>query len=117
MATAQAAPIAATASVSTTPVLRLVAVGAEARIVLDALPNRPIPAKVTFVEPRSQFTPKQVETQSERDKLMFRIKVNVDPEILKRYIQQVKTGLPGMAWVRIDENRAWPDDLMVRLPQ
>ena len=88
-----------------------VAVGAEARIVLDALPNRPIPAKVTFVEPRSQFTPKQVETQSERDKLMFRIKVNVDPDVLKRNVAQVKTGLPGMAYVRLDKNAPWPTSL------
>lgn len=91
----------------------LVAVGAEARIVLDALPNRPIPAKVTFVEPRSQFTPKQVETQSERDKLMFRIKVNVDPEFLQRYVEQVKTGLPGMAYVRLDKNAPWPAQLVL----
>ena len=89
----------------------LVAVGAEARIVLDAMPNRPIPAQVTFVEPRSQFTPKQVETQSERDKLMFRIKVNVDKEILKRYTDQVKTGLPGMAYVRLDKVTPWPAPL------
>jgi HlyD family secretion protein len=88
-----------------------VAVGAEARIVLDALPNKPIPARVTFVEPRSQFTPKQVETQSERDKLMFRIKVNVAPEFLKRYVEQVKTGLPGMAYVRLDKNAPWPAQL------
>lgn len=91
----------------------LVAVGAEARIVLDALPNRPIPAKVTFVEPRSQFTPKQVETQSERDKLMFRIKVNVDPDFLQRHVEQVKTGLPGMAYVRLDKNAPWPAQLVL----
>lgn len=89
----------------------LVAVGADARIVLDVAPNRPIPAKVTFVEPRSQFTPKQVETQSERDKLMFRIKVNVDPALLKDKIEQVKTGLPGMAYVRLDKNAPWPAQL------
>lgn len=88
-----------------------VAIGSEARIVLDAYPDRPIPAKVTFVEPRSQFTPKQVETQSERDKLMFRIKVNVDQDILKRHIDRVKTGLPGMAYVRLDDSTPWPAKL------
>ncbi len=88
-----------------------VAIGAEARIVLDAFPDKRIPAKVTFVESRSQFTPKQVETQSERDKLMFRIKVSVDPEILKRYTDRVKTGLPGMAYVRLDNNAPWPSHL------
>jgi HlyD family secretion protein len=92
----------------------LVAVGAEARIVLGRHADRPIPAKVTFVESRSQFTPKQVETQSERDKLMFRIKVNVDPDILKRYADQVKTGLPGMAYVRLDNNAPGPPLLPCR---
>lgn len=29
-----------------------VSLGAEARIVLDALPNQPIPARVTFVSPQ-----------------------------------------------------------------
>ncbi len=90
-----------------------VTLGAEARIVLDAFPNRPIPAKVTFVESRSQFTPKQVETQDERDKLMFRIKVNVDPDVLQRYVDRVKTGLPGMAYVRLDPNASWPAFLAV----
>lgn len=85
-----------------------VAIGAEARIVLDAFPGYPIPARVTFVEPRSQFTPKQVETQSERDKLMFRVKVSVDPEVLKRHLDRVKTGLPGMAYVRLDDGAPWP---------
>jgi len=88
-----------------------VAVGADARIVLDARPDRPIPAKVTFIEPRSQFTPKQVETQEERDKLMFRIKVNIAPELLKRHFDQVKTGLPGMAYVQLDKTVAWPPHL------
>jgi HlyD family secretion protein len=60
-----------------------VPIGADARIVLDALPESPIPAKVSFVWPTAQFTPKEVETRSEREKLMFRIKVRIDPELLR----------------------------------
>ena len=55
-------------------------VGTDARIVLDAYPNSPIPAKVSFLASQAQFTPKTVETQSERDKLMFRIRVRIDPD-------------------------------------
>ncbi|MCG3205516.1 MAG: Multidrug resistance protein MdtA [Elusimicrobia bacterium] len=86
---------------------------AEGRILLDALPNRPIPAKVTYVETRSQFTPKLVETQSEREKLMFRVKINVDPDLLRQHSLKVKTGLPGMGYVRLDKSAAWPEFLVV----
>ena len=93
------------------------AIGAEARIVLDAVPELVIPAKVSFVAARAQFTPKEVETRSEREKLMFRIKIKIDPALLKKHADHVKTGLPGVGYVRLDRNTPWPDDLSVRLPQ
>jgi HlyD family secretion protein len=88
-----------------------VAMGAEARIVLDAAPQNPVPARVSFVASEAQFTPKTVETKEERQKLMFRVKAQVDPEVLKRYRSQVKTGLPGVAYVRVDPAAAWPAQL------
>lgn len=88
-----------------------VALGAEARIVLDAAPDRVIPARISFVSDVAQFTPKTVETQSERQKLMFRLKAQIDPELLRRNIRQVKTGLPGMAYVRVDPGAEWPEKL------
>lgn len=91
--------------------------GSEARIILDALPDLVIPASVTFVSPKSQFTPKMVETKSERDKLMFRVKVRIDPELLARHLADVRTGLPGVAYVRIDPNVAWPAQLQPNVPQ
>lgn len=88
-----------------------VAIGTEARIVLDAAPQRPVPAKVSFVASSAQFTPKTVETKEERQKLMFRVRAQVDPELLRRYRTQVKTGLPGVAYVRLDPAAAWPQHL------
>lgn len=85
-----------------------VALGAEVRLVLDAAPNYVIPARVSFVADVAQFTPKTVETQSERQKLMFRVKARIDRKLLERYITQVKTGLPGMAYVRINPQTEWP---------
>ncbi|WP_349929881.1 HlyD family efflux transporter periplasmic adaptor subunit (plasmid) [Acinetobacter sp. A1-4-2] len=85
-----------------------IAIGTEVRIVLDAAKNVVIPAKVSFVADTAQFTPKMVETESERQKLMFRIKAKIDPVLLQKYIQQVKTGLPGVAYIKIDENAPWP---------
>ncbi|PEQ13044.1 glycoside hydrolase family 43 [Novosphingobium sp. PC22D] len=88
-----------------------VRIGSEARLVLDALPGRVIPAKVSFVADVAQFTPKTVETESERQKLMFRVRARIDPALLERHISIVKTGLPGMAYLRIDPDAAWPEDL------
>lgn len=85
-----------------------VAIGAEARIVLDAEPQLPIAARLSFVAPTAQFTPKEVETRSEREKLTFRAKVTVDPQALNGRLREIKTGLPAMAYVRVEPNAAWP---------
>jgi HlyD family secretion protein len=47
---------------------------------------------------------------------MFRIKAKIAPELLKKYIRQVKTGLPGVAYVQLDANVPWPANLQVKLP-
>jgi HlyD family secretion protein len=88
----------------------------EARIVLDALPEFIIPATVSFVSPEAQFTPKEVETRTEREKLMFRVKVRIDPAVLARHAPLMKPGLPGTAYVRLAANVVWPEELQVRLP-
>ncbi len=88
-----------------------VAIGSDVRIVLDAAPQYIIPAKVSFVADVAQFTPKTVETEEERQKLMFRIKARIPPELLKKHIQQVKTGLPGVAYVKVDSSAEWPANL------
>lgn len=92
------------------------ALGAEARIVLDAAPQYVIPAEISLVADVAQFTPKTVETAEERQKLVFRIKARVAPELLKKHIRNVKTGLPGMAYVRLDPRAEWPPSLQVNLP-
>ena len=94
-----------------------VTLGAEVRLVLDAAPDLVIPARVTFVSDVAQFTPKTVETKIEREKLMFRIKAHLPAELLKQHIRMVKTGLPGIAYVRLDPNAKWPDRLAVKLPR
>ncbi len=92
-----------------------VAIGAETRVVLDAAPQYVFPAKVSFVASVAQFTPKTVETTMERQKLVFRVKAQGDPEMLKRYGARVKTGLPGVATVRLNPTVTWPAHLQVRL--
>jgi len=84
------------------------ALRAETRLVLDAIPQYVIPAQVSYVADVAQFTPKTVETEEERQKLMFRVKARIPQQLLERYIRQVKTGLPGMAYVRLDPATPWP---------
>ena len=93
-----------------------VPIGADARVVLDAAPQWPLASQVSYVSARAQFTPKSVETQVEREKLTFRIKVQLDPELLRKYEPWVKVGLPGVAYIKIDQNAEWPAQLQAREP-
>ena len=94
--------------------------GADARLTVDAIPNRAAPAFVSFVSPEAQFTPKEVETRSERDKLMFRVKIQVPPELVGQFIESIKTGVRGVGYVRYDETVPWPsflNDNLIRAPE
>lgn len=96
-----------------------IAIGAEARIKLDIL-DFAVPATVSFVSPESQFTPKQVETSSERAKLMFRVKVRVPHQLVLDHIDSVKTGIRGVAYIRLTDQSGempslWPE-LLQQLP-
>ena len=84
-------------------------VGSEARITLDSEPNQSAAARVSFVSPEAQFTPKQVETRSEREKLMFRVKLQVPAELVEHYVERIKTGMRGVGYVKVDDNARWPD--------
>ena len=90
-------------------------IGEEARVVFDAAPQYVFPATVSFVAPESQFTPKTVETQSEREQLYFRVKLKAPLPLLVTE-EQVKAGLRGMAYVRVDPATAWPNWLAVKAP-
>ncbi|AZD05156.1 MULTISPECIES: HlyD family secretion protein [Pseudomonas] len=83
------------------------AVGSEARILLDALPDQPLPAKISFVAAKSQFTPKEVETRDERQKLVFRVKLRLTQPSA---VPQAKPGMPGAGYVRT-ATVAWPANL------
>ena len=93
-----------------------VRIGSEARIVLDAYPAHVIPAKVVFIASQAQFTPKTVETSDERDKLLFRIRVQIDRDRLEGRAALVRSGLPGVAYVRTGENSVWPANLQPSPP-
>jgi HlyD family secretion protein len=83
--------------------------GAEARFTVDYEPNRAAAGYVSFVSPEAQFTPKEVETRSEREKLMFRVKIQVPKELVMHYIERVKTGVRGVGYVKIKDDAVWPE--------
>jgi HlyD family secretion protein len=91
--------------------------GDESRVIADPIPQYVIPATISFVATDAQFTPKSVETTEERQKLMFRVKLQGDPKVLDQYHRQVKTGVRGLGFVRTDPKIAWPAELVVKLPQ
>lgn len=94
-----------------------VAHGSEARIVLDAAPEYVVPATVSFVAAEAQFTPKTVETATEREKLMYRVKLAIDPKLLETYRAYVRAGLTGTAYVKVQSAAVWPPALAIpKLP-
>jgi HlyD family secretion protein len=94
-----------------------VKLGSDARIVLDSYPEHALPAKVVFLAAQAQFTPKTVETQDERDVLMFRVRVRIDPAQLATHAAEVRSGLPGMAYVQTAPNVVWPAALQANAPK
>jgi HlyD family secretion protein len=82
--------------------------GAPARITVDYEPEKSAAAYVSFVSPEAQFTPKQVETKSEREKLMFRVKIQIPPELVTHYIERIKTGVRGVGYVKVNPDATFP---------
>jgi HlyD family secretion protein len=94
-----------------------VALGSEVRVILDTAPEFIIPAEISFVATVAQFTPKTVETASERQKLMFRVRAQFKRELLQKHVKLVKTGLPGVAWLKLDATAEWPANLAIKVPE
>ncbi|MFD2173795.1 HlyD family secretion protein [Rhodobacter lacus] len=92
-------------------------VGDEARMILDPVPDYVIPARVTFVSPQSQFTPKNVETAEQREELVFRVKLSVPRALLRQFEAQIKSGVRGIGYVRTRTTTPWPERLTVTLPE
>jgi HlyD family secretion protein len=88
-----------------------VKMGAEARITLDYEPERAVAGYVNFVSPEAQFTPKQVETRSERETLMFRVKIQVPKDVATQYRDRIKTGVRGVGYVKVKDSAVWPERL------
>lgn len=95
-------------------------IGADARVTVDYAPGRAAAGYVSFVSPEAQFTPKYVETQTEREKLMFRVKIRLPEELVSSYIEYIKTGVRGVGYVKVDKSAIWPSwlqNLLAPIPK
>jgi len=86
-------------------------IGSEGRITVDYDPKHAAVGYVSFVSPEAQFTPKQVETESERVKLMFRVKIQLAKDIANEYLERIKAGVRGVGYVKLTPSAVWPDRL------
>ena len=93
------------------------AAGDEARLILDPGSDYVLPARVTFISPQAQFTPKAVETQAEREELVFRVKLALPPDLLESFERYIKSGVRGVGFVRRDPAADWPEALTLKLPE
>ena len=83
----------------------IIPLSGDAKVVLDAIPDRQFLARVAYVSEKAQFTPKEVETTEERQKLVFRVKIRFqefnDPRL--------KPGMPGVAYIRLNPSAKWTE--------
>jgi len=69
-----------------------VALGMKAQVTIDSFPTQPFDGRVTFISEKSEFTPKNIQTQDERVKLVYRVKIELDNRD-----QALKPGMPADA--------------------
>ena len=84
------------------PQIGKIKLGSEARVYVDAYPDRYFSGKVTKISDQAQFTPKNVETKEERVKLVFAIEVSIENEN-----GSLKPGMPGDVVLRWKEDMPW----------
>ena len=75
-----------------------VKLGARATVTTDSFPGKAYGGRVSFISSEAEFTPKQIQTQEERVKLVYRIKIDIqNPQ------HELKSNMPGDAVISIDE--------------
>jgi HlyD family secretion protein len=73
-----------------------VQLGQKAEITVDTYPDKSFNGKVTYISPQAEFTPKNIQTQEERTKLVFAVKIKIDnPDF------ELKDGMPADAVIKI----------------
>ena len=69
--------------------------GQKASVKVDSLPGKTFEGTVTFIASEGEFTPKIIQTQKERVKLVYLVEITVPNPNL-----ELKTGMPADAWLK-----------------
>jgi HlyD family secretion protein len=75
-----------------------VKLGQKADITSDSFPGKTYPGHVSFIASDAEFTPKQIQTNEERVKLMYRIKIDVDNQR-----HELKNNMPVEADIHVGD--------------
>ena len=74
-----------------------VKLGAKAKVTTDSYPGKVYQGRVTFIASEAEFTPKQIQTQQERVKLVYRVKIELEnPQ------RELKSNMPADAEIALD---------------
>jgi len=71
--------------------------GAKAKVTTDSYPGKVYQGRVTFISSEAEFTPKQIQTEQERVKLVYRIKIEMDNPR-----RELKSNMPADAEIVLD---------------
>ena len=74
-----------------------VKLGAKAKVTTDSYPGKVYQGRVTFISSEAEFTPKQIQTEQERVKLVYRIKIEMDNPR-----RELKENMPADAEIVLD---------------
>jgi HlyD family secretion protein len=75
-----------------------VKVGQQVRVTTDTYPDKRYEGRVSFIAAQAEFTPKSVQTEKERVKLVYRVKVDIrNPNM------ELKPGMPADAEILVEE--------------
>jgi HlyD family secretion protein len=77
-----------------------VSLGMKAEVTVDSFPTRPFAGKLSFISEKAEFTPKNIQTQDERVKLVYRVKIE-----LENRDQALKAGMPADAVIALDHEK------------
>lgn len=74
-----------------------VKVGQAVQVTTDTYPDKIYEGRITFIASEAEFTPKNVQTEKERVKLVYRVKITVaNPDM------ELKPGMPADAEIRLN---------------
>jgi HlyD family secretion protein len=78
--------------------LAKVKIGSKARVTTDSYPGKAYNGRVTFISSEAEFTPKQIQTQQERVKLVYRVKIE-----LENPNHELKSNMPADAEILLGQ--------------